>query len=200
MKNLSISVTAFALGTISLATQAVDCTGLEEWDSQTAYHGASKVQEADKAYTANWWSYGSSPATHSGQWQEWTLDGECEHVNHAPVAVITYLSSDGSSSSSASSGGMGYVTLDGSQSTDADGDALTYSWDGVNFSDVTTKTVRIGGWYDNCHAIYNTFTLTVKDIHGATGTAQTIIQIAGPSGSPSCSSSTSSSASSSSGV
>src|SRR3954465_4294246 len=94
MKVLGITIAALFSSVISISAHAVDCTDVSEWNSATAYSGNSKVQEAGKAYTANWWSQGHSPAAYSGQWQEWKLDGACDNANHNPVAVIKVTTSN----------------------------------------------------------------------------------------------------------
>jgi hypothetical protein len=69
--------------------------------------------------------------------------------------------------------GNTYTGYDGSKSTDADGDPLTYEWD---FGDGTTGTgVKPAKRYaDNGRY---TVTLTVTDSHGARSTASTTVKI-----------------------
>lgn len=71
-----------AAGLVLTASQtwAVNCSSLPEWNSTTAYTGGAQVKESGKAYRANWWTQGQSPATHSGQYQEWALLGACDGV------------------------------------------------------------------------------------------------------------------------
>lgn len=81
---------------------AVSCTGLAEWNSATAYNGGAQVKEAGKAYKANWWSQGHSPASYSGQYQEWSLLGVCDGASSS-VATSSKASSSSVVSSVASS-------------------------------------------------------------------------------------------------
>jgi hypothetical protein len=69
--------------------------------------------------------------------------------------------------------GQIYTVLDGSKSTDADGDPLTYEW---SFGDGTTGTgVKPAKRYaDNGRY---TVTLTVTDSHGARSTASTTMKV-----------------------
>jgi chitinase len=99
-----------AAGLVLAASQtwAVNCGALPEWSSTTAYTGGTQVKELGKAYKANWWSQGQSPATHSGQYQEWTLLGVCDGVTTSSSAssiassVKTSLSSSKTSSATSS--------------------------------------------------------------------------------------------------
>jgi chitinase len=86
--------------TVASQTYAVNCSALPEWNASTAYTGATQVKELGKAYNANWWSQGHSPASYSGQYQEWTLLGVCDG---ASSSLASSASSKSSSSSIASS-------------------------------------------------------------------------------------------------
>ncbi|WP_235425723.1 chitinase [Cellvibrio mixtus] len=66
---------------LSFESYAISCAGIPQWNSASSYGGGSQVQEAGKAYKANWWSQGKSPTNYSGQWQEWTLLGVCDGVS-----------------------------------------------------------------------------------------------------------------------
>ncbi len=85
----------------ALNAQAISCSGLPEWNSATAYNGGSQVKQNNKAYRAQWWSQGASPATHSGQWQEWSFLGNCNGTTTSSSAQSSSRSSVASSSSSA---------------------------------------------------------------------------------------------------
>lgn len=105
MKNSIIALAAICMAGLSTSALAVNCSGLPVWNSTAAYGGNTQVQEAGKAYKANWWSQGHSPASYSGQWQEWTLLGACDGVasSSAPSSVAPSSSSVASSSKSSSS-------------------------------------------------------------------------------------------------
>ncbi|MBA8991270.1 hypothetical protein FHW23_002539 [Curtobacterium pusillum] len=50
------------------------------WSAGTAYTGGATVSENGTNYTANWWTQGDDPATHSGatgSGQPWTSSGAC---------------------------------------------------------------------------------------------------------------------------
>jgi len=60
------------------ATAATTCA--TAWASGTAYSGGQTVSENGTNYTANWWTQGDDPATHSGatgSGQPWTSTGAC---------------------------------------------------------------------------------------------------------------------------
>ncbi len=107
MKNSIIALAAICVSGLSTSALAVNCSGVPAWNSATAYSSGTKVQEAGKAYNANWWSQGHSPASYSGQWQEWTLLGACDGVTSsssvASSSVAPSSSSVASSSTSSSS-------------------------------------------------------------------------------------------------
>lgn len=86
-----------------LNVQAISCSGLAEWNSSTAYNGGSQVKQSNKAYKANWWSQGHSPASYSGQWQEWTLLGSCDGATSSTPASSKSSSKSSVSSSKSSS-------------------------------------------------------------------------------------------------
>lgn len=87
---------------------AVDCSALADWNTSTAYNGGAQVKEAGVAYKANWWSQGHSPASYSGQYQEWTSLGACSGVSStsskaSSSSVVSSVASSVKSSSVASS-------------------------------------------------------------------------------------------------
>lgn len=64
-------------GTAALAATPACATA---WSSSTAYSGGATVSESSTNYTANWWTQGDDPATHSGgsgSGQPWTSTGGC---------------------------------------------------------------------------------------------------------------------------
>ncbi|SBN62625.1 Carbohydrate binding domain-containing protein [Curtobacterium sp. 9128] len=63
---------------VTAATAATTCA--TAWASGTAYSGGQTVSENGTNYTANWWTQGDDPATHSGatgSGQPWTSTGAC---------------------------------------------------------------------------------------------------------------------------
>lgn len=184
MKYSLLGLAALFAGMLSINAQAVSCSGLPVWNSATAYVGNTQVQDAGKAYKANWWSQGHNPANYSGQWQEWSLLGNCDSANTAPVARFTMNTSVITSGSS--------VAVDASSSTDADGDSLSYSWNGGVFSSNPVAAVN-PGVYDNCRPMQATIFLTVKDTKGGTSNASKLITVNPLGGNPRCQVSSSSS-------
>ncbi|MET3453235.1 carbohydrate-binding protein [Curtobacterium sp. 1544] len=89
MKNdirVRIGLVAAAVATIaggSLATApaiAATPSCATAWAAGTAYSGGATVSENGTNYTANWWTQGDDPATHSGatgSGQPWTSTGAC---------------------------------------------------------------------------------------------------------------------------
>jgi len=81
-----IGLVAAAVATIaggSLATApaiAATPSCATAWAAGTAYSGGATVSENGTNYTANWWTQGDDPATHSGaagSGQPWTSTGAC---------------------------------------------------------------------------------------------------------------------------
>lgn len=106
MKNSMIALAALCLSGVSTSAFAVNCAGIQVWSNTSTYPGGSQVQEAGKAYKANWWSdVGHSPASYSGQWQEWSLLGACDGVttSSSTSSVASSVPSSVASSSVASS-------------------------------------------------------------------------------------------------
>ncbi|MEW5248235.1 chitinase C-terminal domain-containing protein [Microbulbifer sp. 2201CG32-9] len=77
--NKPIALGALLAGMIA-ATSAygVDRAPLPNWDAATAYTGGAQVQHNANAYQANWWTRNQDPEQYSGQYQEWTLLGNCD--------------------------------------------------------------------------------------------------------------------------
>ncbi|MBW3584240.1 MAG: PKD domain-containing protein, partial [Euryarchaeota archaeon] len=100
-------------------------------------------------------------------------DGNATATSQKDVTVVKPNAAPTASFTSTTDGHT--ATLDASGSTDADGDALTYSWD---LGDGTTKTgVAIGHTYAGDGSY--TVTLTVDDGQ-ATNTAQRTVSVAAP--------------------
>lgn len=140
------------------AASAIDCRNLPAWTAAAVFTAGQQAQEAGKAYSANWWTQGQSPAANSGPWAVWKPLGACDGGmppggNAAPVAnfasAIDRLS----------------VRFDGAGSTDTDGRVTAWRWD---FGDGISAT---GAAATHAYAKAGTYavTLTVTDDKGATG-------------------------------
>uniref|UniRef100_UPI0025E23B7B Ig-like domain-containing protein n=1 Tax=uncultured Microbulbifer sp. TaxID=348147 RepID=UPI0025E23B7B len=77
---LKLGVIAAAMLSAGHSHAAVDCTNLPEWNAASSYSGGALVQYNDNAYEANWWSNNRNPEQYSGQYQEWSLLGNCGSV------------------------------------------------------------------------------------------------------------------------
>ena len=82
MKNLAklIGIKTLLLASALLASHsshAINCTGINTWQAGVAYTQGMSVTFNNVKYQANWWTT-NSPATHAGQWQDWTNQGECD--------------------------------------------------------------------------------------------------------------------------
>jgi hypothetical protein len=94
--------------------------------------------------------------------------------NNAPTAVI----SANPTSVPAGDGNVTVVTLDGTGSTDPDGDSLTYAWTAasgtfVNGTTASSATAEVTFPGTAPYAV----TLTVNDGNGGSNTASTTIQL-----------------------
>ncbi|HEX7339063.1 MAG TPA: glycosyl hydrolase family 18 protein [Rhodanobacteraceae bacterium] len=81
-------VTACALAFAQMAHAAdstVPCDGIGAWSATTVYTGGDQATYDNQLYRANWWTLNGNPATHSGQWQEWSLEGTCSGSAPAPA-------------------------------------------------------------------------------------------------------------------
>jgi len=197
MKGIASSLAALCISAVSLNSYAISCDTIPQWTSTAVYTKDMQAQQSQKVYKANWWSQNHSPANYSGPWQEWTYQGDCDvAANHPPVAVLSVARS---SSSASNTYPVTYIyDFNGSGSYDVDGDQITYSWDGINFSTSPVKTINFGQYYDLCEARYSTVTLTVKDSKGDVSTASQVVRVGDPApGNPRCTSSKSSTSSTS---
>jgi chitinase len=104
-KRFCFAIAALCFSGFSVNAFAVNCANFPVWNSTAAYGGGTQVQEAGRAYKANWWSQGRSPVSNSGQWQEWTLLGNCDGgaTSSRSSAVISSSIPSSSVPSSASS-------------------------------------------------------------------------------------------------
>lgn len=156
MKTL-VAILFFA-GTAMLAApaHAVDCSGLESWNSTTAYLGGAQVQHNGNAYVANWWTQNQDPEAYSGQWQEWTLLGPCDGGGGggAPTA----------SANGPYSGAVGAAIGLSSAGSSDDGSIVGFSWD---FGDGSTSSAANPSHTYASAGVY-TVTLTVTDNDGNT--------------------------------
>lgn len=107
LKKLLVFTIAACGSLFCLNVQAVNCSNLPEWNSATAYGGGSQVKQSGKAYKANWWSQGHSPASYSGQWQEWSLLGNCDGATTSSRSSSSRSSSSSHVSSSIASNDCG---------------------------------------------------------------------------------------------
>jgi hypothetical protein len=101
-------------------------------------------------------------------------DGEASDVDEVTVSVVNTIpvARAGADQTKEATGPNTSATLNGSASTDADGDALMYSWS-LNGSVVSTSanpTVSLG-------LGAHTFTLTVSDAQGASDTDEVTVRI-----------------------
>lgn len=155
---LRATLAAMPLILAASQAQAVNCTGINVWNSATAYTSGQQVQESGKAYSANWWTQGQSPAANSGAWAVWKLLGTCDGGgggdpgNKPPVAAFT------------SSVDRLTLSLDASGSTDPDGQISSYQW---TFGDGSSAS---GAKVMHAYAASGTYAvgLTVTDNKGAT--------------------------------
>src|SRR5690606_5565703 len=102
LKRLMIFSFALTGSLLCLNTQAANCSGLSEWNSTSVYNAGNQVKQNNKAYQAQWWSQGHSPANYSGQWEEWKLLGTCDAGASSSNAVSSAKSSSKSSLASSS--------------------------------------------------------------------------------------------------
>lgn len=145
-------------GLLATSAQAVDCRNLPVWNAGTAYTTGQQVQDGGNAYSANWWTQGQSPAGNSGAWAVWKPLGSCDGgggtpgTNKPPVAAFSATVDRLS------------LQLDGSTSSDADGQVSQWRWE---FGDGSSAS---GAKASHSYAAPGTYavTLTVTDNQGAT--------------------------------
>ncbi|WP_412162559.1 carbohydrate-binding protein [Curtobacterium flaccumfaciens] len=76
----TIAAVIVAGGSLTAAPALAATTCATAWSAGTAYNGGATVSENGSNYTANWWTQGDEPATHSGatgSGQPWTSSGTC---------------------------------------------------------------------------------------------------------------------------
>ncbi|MGR5165798.1 Ig-like domain-containing protein [Vibrio astriarenae] len=90
MKKTPIALVLTSAFSLPVMAQSYECSDLSLWQSDTIYHGGDAVQHESIAYQANWWTQNQAPDLHSGQWQEWSVLGECgDGQPQPPVIDIT---------------------------------------------------------------------------------------------------------------
>jgi chitodextrinase len=58
------------------------------WNSAATYIKDNKVSHIGNLYTAKWWTMGDDPASRSGSWDVWKLEGPCGIATVAPKISI----------------------------------------------------------------------------------------------------------------
>lgn len=169
-----IAAVFLSTGLASGASHAIDCSGLENWDSSQPYVGGNQVQYNGNAYRANYWTQNHNPETRSGPWQEWNLLGACNGgsgSNQAPRANANgpYAGQAGDTISFSSAG-----------SSDPDGTIVSYNW---NFGDGNSSNSANPSHSYGIAGSYSV-SLTVTDNDGAAATASSSVTIGGGGGSP----------------
>ncbi|MGF1701633.1 Ig-like domain-containing protein [Photobacterium makurazakiensis] len=95
MRKLTLTGIIATLMSPQVFASGYDCTGLEVWNSTTVYNEGESIQHLEHAYQANWWSKGNAPDEFSGQWQEWSLLGQCDSGEPQPPAITITSPQDG---------------------------------------------------------------------------------------------------------
>lgn len=148
----------------SSAAMAVDCNGVDEWQPSAVYLGGDKATQSNKLYTAAWWTQNQSPATHSGPWQEWKLQGTCDTTNppgnQPPVARTNGPFSAQKNQT---------IAMSATGSSDSDGYIASYAW---NFGDGQSSSDMNPGHQYSAAGTYD-ISLVVTDDDGAKSTATT---------------------------
>lgn len=124
-----MSMGALLAAAFSINAHAVSCSGVPVWNSASAYSGGAQVQETGKAYKANWWSQGHSPAAYSGQYQEWLLLGVCDGATSSvsSISSVSSVSSSKSSNAVVSSSSISNSSLKSSSSIATSSSSLSSS-------------------------------------------------------------------------
>jgi len=70
---------------------AVDCSGLNEWDSNAVYWQNDEVKYNQNAYKANYWTQNNNPEQFSNPYEHWTKVDACQTdgSNQAPSVSLT---------------------------------------------------------------------------------------------------------------
>ncbi len=86
LKSSVVCLITLCVSLLSGNAYAVNCSAIPAWNSAAVYTKGLQAKEAGKAYEAKWWSQGHSPISHSGQWDEWALLGNCDGVTSSSLA------------------------------------------------------------------------------------------------------------------
>ena len=92
-------------GSSSGGSSSGSCSGIQVWNSSTAYDGGEVVQHNNVKYTADWWTQDNDPSTNNGTGLPWTSNGSCSGGSSSGGSSSGGSSSGGSSSGGSSSGG-----------------------------------------------------------------------------------------------
>ncbi|GAA6205864.1 glycosyl hydrolase family 18 protein [Thalassotalea sp. SU-HH00458] len=84
----AISTLFFLL--VSPTLLAADCTGIATWQTGQTHNGGSQVVADNALYEANWWTQ-TNPVENSGQWQDWSLLGDCDSAVSNQAPQVTHL-------------------------------------------------------------------------------------------------------------
>jgi len=85
------AVTTSAVVTVKVnGTGGNTCDGIAAWVATNVYTGGQQVVYNGKVYTAQWWTQGEQPDTHTGSGQVWLYVRDCGGSgNQAPSVSIT---------------------------------------------------------------------------------------------------------------
>jgi len=74
----------------NVTANEIDCSALDEWQSDGTYVKPNKVKYKGYGYEAKWWTQ-ANPADNSKQWDVWKLLGQCTGnvENKAPQVSVT---------------------------------------------------------------------------------------------------------------
>lgn len=88
LKQVNVPKAVFTLSTLSVSCllalnsyAAVNCDGLDDWQSSAVYTGGAQVQHNHVAYQAKYWTQNNNPAQFSGDYAPWQLLGSCDTGN-----------------------------------------------------------------------------------------------------------------------
>lgn len=169
-----------ALSAVSFSTagtaMAVDCSGVDDWESGTSYQAGEKVVHGGSLWEADQWNWDHEPGS-DDSYQPWSELGSCNSGddggdggdggdgNDSPTADVNV------SPNSPEPGET--VEFNASGSTDPDGVIESYEWD---FGDDSTGSGETTSHSYESEGEY-TVTLTVTDDSGASGTDSTTLSV-----------------------
>ncbi len=163
-KGFMLSAVASACLLSFNAQAAVNCESIGTWDDKTAYNSGAKVQQNNQVYKANWWTQGNSPATHSGDYQEWTVVEQCETAETTPPSNEAPSISLSSSASSTLTAGETLTLTANASDTDGEVVSVDFFVDDNLVGSVNTSPFKLE-WTatEGLHA----FTASATDNQGA---------------------------------